>query len=110
MALGRLSVFAELTVLMYQASALGSSLADRLRINAVHALRGMSITRKGQEDEPAAAFIGDMRSRVTRLHIQVYIWAMRAGFWVSEAIMSTWGTVRVAVSWLSPFGRRQSAL
>ncbi len=91
------------TSLHVQASELGSSLADRLRINAVQALRGMSFIRKGQGNDNTTAYIGDMQSRATRMRIQAYIWAMRAGFWISHALQSGWDNLWAVLSWLIPF-------
>lgn len=90
-------------IYLIQAAALGASLTDRLRINAVHALRGMAITREGQADSDRPVYIGDLSSRATRLRIQVYIWAMRTGFWVCHAAVSAWEGLAAGLSWLNPF-------
>ena len=84
-------------------------MSDRLRINAVHALRGMAITREGRADSDMPVYIGDLSSRATRLRIQVYIWAMRTGFWVCHAALSAWEGLRAGLSWLNPFRRRLKA-
>ncbi|KAK9844787.1 hypothetical protein WJX74_006844 [Apatococcus lobatus] len=103
------SVLRITAVVRTQAAALGASLSDRLRINAVHALRGMAITREGQPDSARPVYIGDLSSRATRLRIQAYIWAMRTGFWVCHAAVSAWEGFRAGLRWLNPFRRRLKA-
>ncbi|KAK9864814.1 hypothetical protein WJX84_010795 [Apatococcus fuscideae] len=96
------SVLRITAIVRTQAAALGATLADRLRINAIYALKGMAITREGQLESDKPAYIGDLQSRATRLRIQLYIWAMRAGFWISNSMQASWDGLRYSLGFLSP--------
>ncbi|KAL4442946.1 hypothetical protein ABPG77_008437 [Micractinium sp. CCAP 211/92] len=70
-------------VVRHSATTLGATLADRLRINATWALRGM--WRAGQDGgEPR--FVGSLQSRLKRWRVAVQVHLLRLAFWVVSAV------------------------
>ncbi|EIE24434.1 ABC1-domain-containing protein [Coccomyxa subellipsoidea C-169] len=69
------------------ATKLGSSVPDRLRINATYALKGMSICRL---PGGRVQYEGSLQSRRRRLRISVSIRLLRCYFWLSSTARQMW--------------------
>lgn len=65
------------------ASMLGAPLSDRLRVNAVHAMHGMSYSR---DAHGSVEYIGDLQSRAMRVRISATIYALRTWSWLSATV------------------------
>ncbi|CAL8467426.1 g6964 [Coccomyxa elongata] len=69
------------------ATRLGSSIHDRLRINATYALKGMSISRLSGG---RIRYEGSLQSRRRRLRIGLSIGLLRCLFWLSSTARQMW--------------------
>lgn len=69
-------------VVRHSATALGATLADRLRINATWALRGM--WRAGQGGK--LLFVGNLQSRFKRWRVAFQVRMLRLAFWLVSAV------------------------
>ena len=65
------------------ASMLGAPLSDRLRVNAVHAMNGMSYSKDAHGQ---VEYIGDLKSRTRRFRISATIYALRTWSWLSSTL------------------------
>ena len=65
------------------ASNLGAPLSDRLRVNAVHAMAGMSFSRDAHGH---VEYIGNLQSRRRRMRISATIYALRTWSWLTATI------------------------
>ena len=63
------------------ASNLGAPLSDRLRVNAVHAMAGMSFS---EDTDGRVEYVGDLQSVRRRLRISATIYALRTWSWLSS--------------------------
>ncbi|KAI3436647.1 hypothetical protein D9Q98_006063 [Chlorella vulgaris] len=66
-------------VVRHTATLLGATLADRLRINATWAMRGMQTCKEGP-----LVFVGALQSRITRWRLAVRVGALRLVVWLSS--------------------------
>lgn len=72
------------------ATRLGSSLHDRLRINATYAQKGMSIARL---PSGRVGYEGSMQSRAQRLRISISIATLRSIWWLGSTAICLWHNV-----------------
>ncbi|EFN58557.1 hypothetical protein CHLNCDRAFT_140686 [Chlorella variabilis] len=66
-----------------RATLLGATLADRLRVNATWALRGMLASKPGQGP---AQFVGGLQSRLSRWRLALQVGLLRLAFWVAAVV------------------------
>lgn len=66
------------------AAQLGAPLSDRLRVNAVHAMNGMTHSRVSG---CSVEYIGDLQYRTRRMRINATVCALRAWAWVASSFM-----------------------
>ena len=78
------------------AAHLGAPLTDRLRVNAVHALKGMSFT---QDADGHVEYIGELQSRTLRFRIRATVYALRTWAWLSSSAkdIKAWLRPRISV-------------
>lgn len=61
---------------------LGAPLADRLRVNAVHAMNGMA---QSADASCPVEYIGDLKFKTRRMQISATVYALRAWAWISSS-------------------------
>lgn len=74
-----------MTIVRHTCARLGANVADRLRVNAVEALRGLKVQQHditGRASRPRVEYIGVMRSRWKRWRLWVHIATMKLVAWV----------------------------
>jgi hypothetical protein len=74
------------------ATLLGATLADRLRVNATWARRGMYATAAAQEGE-LPEFVGGLQSRLKRWRLAARVGALRLMFWLASLMHGVTATV-----------------
>lgn len=74
-----------MTIVRHTCTRLGTNIADRLRVNAIEALKGLKIAKQGSAQHPRrqVEYVGVMRSRWKRWRLWVHIAAMKVVAWVA---------------------------
>ena len=73
-----------LAIVRHIASQLGATIADRLRVNATQALRGLKqVEEDARERRRRVVYMGRMKSRMRRWHLYMRIGMMRVMAWVA---------------------------
>ncbi|KAL4457670.1 hypothetical protein ABPG75_012535 [Micractinium tetrahymenae] len=86
-------------VVRHSATLLGATLADRLRINATWALRGM--WRAGDDASGASGglqFVGSLQSRLKRWRVAFQVHLLRLAFWLASAVHQVMTVVAPSVA------------
>lgn len=71
-----------MTIVRHTCTRLGTNIADRLRVNAIEALKGLKVATQGSQARGRVEYVGVMRSRWKRWRLWVHIAAMKIVAWV----------------------------
>lgn len=77
------------------AAQLGAPMSDRLRVNAVHAMNGMTHSR---DADLSVEYIGDLQYRTRRMRINATVYALRAWAWVASSFRDMYVWCRAAAA------------
>ena len=74
-----------MTIVRHTCSRLGTNIADRLRVNAIEALKGLKVAKHGSPQHPRkrVEYVGVMKSRWKRWRLWAHIAAMKIVAWVA---------------------------
>lgn len=74
-----------MTIVRHTCTRLGTNIADRLRVNAIEALKGLKVAKQGSPQHPRrrVEYVGVMKSRWKRWRLWAHIAAMKLVAWVA---------------------------